>query len=136
MTAFGFASPLAVRSKIFIALTSHLTLRRPAHRHLLGKQTKSTAPWLNDHGDFAGSLAGALFAFRRNSHYLRRAMHLWLTAREQPMPFGPFFPPEDMVNASELREFMYCARDRLVTIAKSAFAIQNWQADGQHLTVC
>ena len=52
-----------------------------AHRHLLGKQTKSTAPWLNDHGDFAGSLAGALFAFRRNSHYLRRAMHLWLTAR-------------------------------------------------------
>jgi hypothetical protein len=28
MTAFGFASPLAVRSKIFIALTSHLTLRR------------------------------------------------------------------------------------------------------------
>ena len=64
-----------------------------AHRHLLGKQTKSTAPWLNDHGDFAGSLAGALFAFRRNSHYLRRAMHLWLTARKiQPHATGPAAP--------------------------------------------
>jgi hypothetical protein len=88
-----------------------------AHRHLLGKQAKSTAPWPNYYGDFAGSLAGAPFAYRWNSHYLRRAMHLWLTAREQPMPFGPFFPPEDMVNASELREFMYCARDRLVDVS-------------------
>ena len=25
-------------------------------------------------------------------------------------PDGPFFPPKDMVNASELREFLYCER--------------------------
>src|SRR6202042_1598408 len=35
-----------------------------AHRHLLGKRAKSTAPWPNSYGDFAGSLAGGLQKIR------------------------------------------------------------------------
>jgi hypothetical protein len=72
----------SLRRQTFLDFETSFAFWLTAHRHLLGKQAKSTAPWPNYYGDFAGSLAGAPFAYRWNSHYLRRAMHSWLTARD------------------------------------------------------